>query len=206
MILGSTSWWEDAEGTRSAVEAFTLSSSIEAGLSFDEDSAVVTVAGTHDLAVTAEDAAGETQSATDTVEVAAGAAVDVSLTLSADVVPAGEPVTATIAATDAYTNPASTEGAVLTVSDGASADDTELVATAVGEYSVTVALDELSDEAQWSVTAGAPATIDLVVESNAVEVGDATDVEVIVLDAYGNTAEADLTWSLDPGAVLEEDF
>ena len=203
--LGFDLWWEDAEGTRSAVEAFTLSSSIEAGLSFDEDSAVVTVAGTHDLAVTAEDAAGETQSATDTVEVAAGAAVDVSLTLSADVVPAGEPVTATITATDAYTNPASTEGAVLTVSDGASADDTELVATAVGEYSVTVALDELSDEAQWSVTAGAPATIDLVVESNAVEVGDATDVEVIVQDAYGNTAEADLTWSLDPGAVLEED-
>ena len=139
------------------------------------------------------------------MEVAAGAAVDVSLTLSADAVPAGEPVTATIAATDAYTNPTSAEDAVLTVSDGASADGMELVATVVGEYSVTVALDELSDEAQWSVTAAAPATIDLVVESSAVEVGDATDVEVIVLDAYGNTAEAELTWTLDPGAVLEED-
>jgi len=203
--LAFTLSWENADGEQAPVDTFTLSSSIESGLDYDEDSTVVTVAGTHDLVVSAEDASGEEQSASASVDVAAGEAVDVSLTLSADEVPAGEPVVATVSATDAYANPASVDAAELSVSDGVSADGSDLVATAVGVYTATAVLNDASDEAQWSVTAGAATTIDLIVESNTVEVGDSTDVEVTVMDAYGNPTEADLSWTLDPGAMLDGD-
>ena len=162
--LGFDLWWEDSEGTRSAVEG-ALSSGIEAGLSFDEDSAIVTVAGTHDLAVTAEDAAGETQSTTDTVEVAAGDAVDVSLVGRC-------PGRGGDGHDRAFrsTSPASLEGAGVTVGRGM---DDEAPPQRRGYPWWRWMSCRMRPSGR---SRPVPATIDLVVESNAVEVGDATDV------------------------------
>ena len=135
-------WWENAEGEQAAVESFTLSSSMESELVYDADSTVVTVAGVHELAVSADDASGESQSATSSVEVDPGPAVDVSLALSTDVVPAGEPVVATITATDAYANSVNADDAALTVSEGVTVDGMAFVATAMGEYTATVTLND----------------------------------------------------------------
>ena len=203
--LGFQIWWENAEGEQAAVETFTLSSSIESELVYDADSTVVTAAGVHELTVSAEDTSGEAQSATSSVEVDPGPVVDVSLSLSADVVLAGEPLMATITATDAYANSANADDAALTVSEGVTVDGMAFMATATGEYTATVTLNDATDDGQWSVTAGAPAAIDLVVEESAVEVGDATDFEVTVTDEYGNPVEAELSWTLEPGAVLLDD-
>ena len=202
--LGFSILWEDADGAQEAVATFTLMSSVETTLTYDDDSAILTAAGLHELVVSAQDESGEARSASATVEVAAGAAVDVVLALSADRSVAGEPVEASITATDAYANPASTADAELTVSDGASADGLSLVATEVGEHTAFVSLDDVSDEAQWSVIAAEPSTIDLVVDSNSVDVGDSVAYDVIVQDAYGNLADAELTWTIDSGASLAE--
>ena len=202
--LGFSILWEDADGAQGAVAEFTLVSSAETALAYDDDSALLTASGLHELVVSAEDGSGETRSASAMVDVVAGVAVDVSLSLSAESSKAGEPVEASIAATDAYANPASTAGAELTVSEGVSADGFSLVATEVGEYTALVSLNDATDEAQWSVTAAEPATVDLVVDSTSADVGDSVAYEVIMQDAYGNLSDAELTWTLEEGASLAE--
>ena len=202
--LGFSILWEDADGAQGAVAEFTLVSSAETALAYDDDSALLTASGLHELVVSAEDGSGETRSASAMVDVVAGVAVDVSLSLSAESSKAGEPVEASIAATDAYANPASTAGAELTVSEGVSADGFSLVATEVGDYTALVSLNDATDEAQWSVTAAEPATVDLVVDSTSADVGDSVAYEVIMQDAYGNLSDAELTWTLEEGASLAE--
>lgn len=202
--LGFSLVWENADGAQEAVAAFTLASSVETALTYDDDSAMLTASGLHELVVSAEDGAGALQSASATVDVAAGAAVDVSLSLSAERAAAGEPVEASIAATDAYANPASTADAIMTVSVGASVDGMNVSATQVGEYSARVSLNDASDEAPWSVIAAEPATIDLVMGSSSADVGDSIAYDVTIQDAYGNPSDAELVWTLESGASLVE--
>jgi hypothetical protein len=58
----------------------------------------------------------------------------------------------------------------------------------VGSYDITAILDGQSDTESFTVTAGTGASIDLVLSSKSLEVGDSATAEVTIRDAAGNDA------------------
>ena len=161
-----------------------LRSDLEPGLVYDVATLTPTVVGTHTIQATWEDL-----SASATLDVIAGPAASVDLVLAADTVASGQPLAYEVHATDAWGNPVDGSGAAIIASSthvvvGAgtvSADE-------VGTYDITAILDGQSDIESFTVTSGPGASIDLVLSSKALEVGDTATAEVTITDAAGNDA------------------
>ncbi len=171
------------------VTADSLSSDLESALSYDADSLAPTLAGDHTLTATAT-WEGEALSADAILLVSAGAAEELDLALSATSFLAGESVSYTLTATDAYGNAVDTSGATLTPSSAdVSASGGVLSGTIPGAYSLAASLDGAEDNEYFQVLTGAPASIALTLSDMALEVGDSTTAEVYVADAYGNPIE-----------------
>ncbi|MEC8192977.1 MAG: hypothetical protein VX127_09595 [Myxococcota bacterium] len=202
--LGLRVVWASADGSQTAVSGFTLVSSAESDIVYDEDSVVVTVAGDHELTVIATDDAGVDQSASAMVAVDAGAPAVLSLSLSAASTAAGVPVEATIAAADAFGNATNADGAALNAGDDVTIDGASLTSTVAAEYVAQAELGELQAEAPFTVVAADPAFIDLVIEASTAEVGDDLAYSIAVADEYGNASGVVPVLSSPDGVVVDE--
>ena len=203
--VGFSLVWVDASGSEADVESFELEYVGGDEAEHDEDSLLVTRAGPNTFAASASDPTGSEQTATADIDVVPGPAAALSIVLDSDVAPAGEPVAAEVTAADEYGNSVDTADAVWEVSDGVALEDSTLTATVVGDYSVNVSIDEAADSADWTVVAGPAAVVDLVVESEGIEVGDSADFTVETVDAYGNPASDPVTVTVGEGAEVLDD-
>lgn len=183
------------------VEADSLSSDLEANLSYDADSLAPTVAGGHTLTATAT-WEGESLSTWALLEVGAGPAAELSLSLSESFFMAGGSVTYTVTAADAYGNAVDTSAATV-AADSADVSVSGGVITGVipGAYAATASLDGASDTEYFQITTGSPAAIDLTLSDTDLELGDSTTAEVVVTDEYGNLIEDLYTLSVEGGTV-----
>jgi len=193
--------WAADDGTQTPVESFTLESSIEPSIAYDEDSVVVTVAGTHDFAVVALDRFGRQQTAAATVDVQPGSAVSLTLYFTDAVIEAGSSTTLALSGADEYGNEVDTAEAAIESADGASIDGSVVSATIVGEYAVTATLGSASAESTFTVVAAQPDSVDLVIAAESAEVGESLAYTAAVVDAYGNATEGTIEMSLPEGVV-----
>ena len=201
----SINWAGDDDSTTEVTD-YSITSDAEDPLTVADSTLTATRAATHTLTVTATKPDGESASATATLNVDAGAATVLSVSLSPTEVTAGESVTATISAVDAYGNEATSEGAVLTASDGVTIDGSTLLNTTAGTHTATATLGELTSDASWSVVAGEAISIDLVLEDAFIELGDDTDYEAFAIDAYGNPiGGGDIRVWADEGVTIDAD-
>jgi len=180
-----------------SVTADSLSSDLEATLTFDDLSLTPTLAGDHTLTALAT-WEGETLEATAPLVVTAGAATSLDLTLDGGNFVAGDSLGYTVSATDAYGNAVDTSAATLAPSsDDVTASGGLLSGTVAGSYALTASLDGASDTEYFQILAGPAVSITLELSDTALEVGDSTTAEVQVSDAYGNAIEDDYTLSVD---------
>ena len=203
--LGLQVVWTAPDGSQTAAAEFTLTSNKEPDVSYDDDSVVVTVAGDHELTVSAIDDAGAEQSATAEVLVGAGAAATLALTLSADSTTAGEPIEADVSVEDAYGNATSAGEAELSADDDVTVDGATLVSTIAGSYVARAELGDLQAEAPFVVTAGMPVAVDLVIEASSAELGDELTYSIAVTDEYGNASDEEPVLSAPDGVVVDAD-
>lgn len=186
----------DGDGAPLPVEV-TLSSDLEPALTWDASSLSPTLAGLH--AVTAigvgEDGSYE---ATVPLDVSAAAAVSVDLQLGANQAAAGEPLGFTVVAVDTFGNAVS--GAVVT------ADSADLavvapnvVSTVPGIYTLTAAVDAVTDVETLRVVPGEPAELVLSLSDTALEVFETTTATATAYDVYGNEVAVD--WDLSVETV-----
>lgn len=180
-----------------SVSADSLSSDLEATLSFDDQSVSPTLAGDHTLTAVAT-WEGEALEATAALVVTAGAATSLDLTLDGGNFVAGDSLGYAVTATDAYGNAVDTSDATLTPSsDDVTASSGLLSGTVAGSYSLTASLDGASDLEYFQILAGPAETITLTLSDTDLEVGDSTTALVQVEDAYGNAIDDDYTLSVD---------
>lgn len=185
------------DGVETPVFAESLGSDLEAGLAFDDDSLAPTVAGSHTLSASAT-WEGEPLTATASLEVGAGAASTLTLALSGSWFAAGDSLSYTLTAADAYGNEVDTSAATLTPSSAeVTAEGGLLTGTVPGSYSLAAELDGLTDAEYFQIVAGEPASVVLTLSDTDLEVGDSTTAEVIVADAYGNAIEDAYTLAVD---------
>ncbi|MAY80716.1 MAG: hypothetical protein CL930_08010 [Deltaproteobacteria bacterium] len=204
--VGFTVFMLDADGVSTEADSFTINSDVEPALEVTDSVLIATVAGSHTMSVTATDAAGVEQSATDTLEVTGAPAAVVTVQLSADEVHAGELIDFEVSAADSYGNVLDTSAAEITVDDAVSLEGGTVSATTVGDYVITVSLDGVQGEAAWSVTPGPAANIDLILEDTFLELGDETEFSVVVTDEFGNETEDPATVGvIEPGVTVTED-
>lgn len=183
------------------VEADSLSSDLEANLSHDADSLAPTVAGGHTLTATAT-WEGESLSTLALLEVGAGPAAELSLSLSESFFMAGESVTYTVTAADAYGNAVDTRAATVAANSAdVSVSGGVITGVVPGAYSATASLDGATDTEYFQIVTGSPAAIDLTLSDTDLEVGDSTTAEVVVTDEYGNLIEDLYTLSVEGGSV-----
>ncbi|MEE2828828.1 MAG: hypothetical protein VX498_06550 [Myxococcota bacterium] len=151
---------------------------------------------------------GATLVASAELEILAGDPANLTIEISPPVVAAGNPVTVFAEITDAFGNPATGEVAY-SVSPNATVDGDFITATALGSYVVTGSLIGSSAEAtdDFSVEAGAPASLSISLSSYDVERGDGVFVTSVVLDEYGNPSDYPVELSADgSGAVAWADY
>ena len=169
-------------GNESSEVEPVLRSDLEPGLAYDAATLTPTVVGTHTIQATYDDLA-----ASATLDVIPGPAASVDLVLAADTVVSGQPLAYEVHATDAYGNTVDgSAAAIIASSTHVTVGKGTVSAEEVGTYDITAILDGQSDTESFTVTAGAGASIDLVLSSKSLEVGDSATAEVTVKDAAGN--------------------
>lgn len=182
-------WPDDA---REAVTG-TITSDLEDPLDVGADAITATLAGVHALTAAAEvDGAPLTASAALVVE--AGALASLDLALDPAEIAAAETAGWSVTGADAWGNPVAVEGATVTADPAVTVDGATLTTTTAGTWTITAALDQLSDDADLVVRPGAPAAVDLALDPTALEPGDTALATVVVTDGWGNLA--DDPWTL----------
>ncbi len=187
------------DGTHESVFA-TVTSTLEPDLDVQADVLRATVAGSHTLTATA-DVDGSAATAEAALAVTAGPANTLDLVLGNDTTSPELPVTWTLTGTDAWNNPVDVAAADLDGGDALAVDDTTASGTVAGVWPLVARLDDASDEASLTITAGPPALIDISLSDVSVNVttrqaqvrADLDSLE----DAWGNAVDADYSVSSD---------
>lgn len=199
--VGYTLVLVDEDGNEEPVSG-ELSDDVEAGLSWDADSLTPTLAGAHVITATAE-VDGETLTATDTLEVSPGSALEVDLSLDATTMPAGGSIGYLVTAVDAYGNAVDGSEATVTPSTSdVSASGGLLSGTVAGSYSVTAELDGQDDTEYFQILPAEPVSVELSLSDMDLEVDDHSTATVWVLDVYGNSTEDPWTLSVSGGSSV----
>jgi hypothetical protein len=179
----------------------------DTGVTIDGDAVTLTVAGTHDLSVTAS-YDGWTDSVSGTVEVTAGPPAIVDLILDPQIIEAGGVATASWTVTDSHGNPVDAAVTVTTAPvDGVILDGDQITGELVGLYDISATIDgeAASDTEELEVVAGAAVDLDLTLDAYDVEVGDSVLATVVALDAFGNVVDVEYTLEADPTAIVDGD-
>lgn len=184
-----------SDGEQIAVEALPESALGEVRPG-PEGALVLTVAAAHTLTATVEHE-GETYTASAALFVEPGPARSLDLALSDLAFPAGGGVDWTVVAADAYGNAIDT-AALRPTADraGLSVGEGALSGTSPGAYTLSAALEGLTDTEVVVVLSGAPAAVRLSLSDEHPELFETTSATVEITDAYGNPAPAPWTMSL----------
>jgi hypothetical protein len=181
----------DGDGETLPVTA-TVISEEEASLTQDAETLTPTLAGLQHLTAVG-DADGGAFRARATLEVEPADAVSIDLVLAANQAAAGEPLGFTVTAADAFGN-AVTGATVTADSPDVAVVDPQVVSTVSGIYTLTAAVDAVSDDETFRVVPGEPVELSLTLSDTDVEVYDTTRASVTAWDTYGN--EVDVDWDL----------
>lgn len=184
-----------SDGEQIAVEALPESALGEVRPG-PEGALVLTVAAAHTLTASVEHE-GETYTASAALFVEPGPARSLDLALSDLAFPAGGGVDWTVGAADAYGNAIDT-AALRPTADraGLSVGEGALSGTSPGAYTLSAALEGLTDTEVVVVLSGAPAAVRLSLSDEHPELFETTSATVEITDAYGNPAPAPWTMSL----------
>lgn len=131
------------------------------------------------------------------LEVSAGPAWDLDLSLSDLAFQAGGSIDYTLTAVDRYGNDVDASAVSISVDSPDVSLDTaaaQLTGTVPGTYLVTAALDGMEDPEPFVVVPGDAEALTLALSTTQLEVGQTTHATVLVVDAYGNPT--DDVWTL----------
>lgn len=199
-VAGEPVAWEAAllspEGEPLDVEV-TVSSDVEAGLVVDETTLTATLAGRHVLTARGQGESGEV-TATAVLDVDPAAAATLDLVVAANQAAAGDPLAFSVTAADAYGN--AVDGAVVTSdSDDMMVVSPNIVSTVPGIYTVTAALDGLTDAETIRIVGGEPVELVLTLSDTDLEVFETATASAKAYDVYGN--EVDVDWDLSVESI-----
>ncbi len=167
-------------------------------LASDDATLTPTIAGHHTLRVVA-DGDGQAWETTAPLDVLAADAASIDLVIGANQAAAGAPLAFSVTALDVYGNDAS-DGAVVT------ADSTDVavvapnvVSTVPGLYTLTAAVDAVSDSETFRVVPGEAVELVLALSDMDLEVYETATATATAYDVYGNAVSVDWALSVDGG-------
>ncbi len=177
--------------------AVVIASDVEAELAYDGTTLTPYVAGLHEITAST---GGESEmyTASRWLRVDAGGAVSLDLQLSAVQTVAGDPLSYDVVAIDDFGNlidPALTT--VVADSPDVLIVDPNVVSTVPGVYTLSASLADLADAEVFRVVPGDPASIELSLSDEDLELYDTTVATAVVRDVYGNAVDADWDLVLD---------